>query len=250
MSKYLRSIQTHFPYLHDIRFKLKFAVDRIAKRPHEEDFLALRHFRPKSNEVFLDIGTNRGESLLSMSIVHGSKNKIIGFEPNPHVYKRAKREFRFRKHITIHNVGLSNVQGYLNLNVPFYRKWMFDGLSSFDYKAASGWLKTRLWNYNEDLLTIKELNCEVRTLDQYKLNPYFMKIDVQGLELQVLEGARETIRKHLPIILIESANEQIREYLKQFGYDYYAYEQNRFAHGIGKLNTFCIPKSKLNGLAA
>lgn len=99
-------------------------------------------------------------------------------------------------------------------------------------------------------MTIKELKCEVLTLDHYQLNPYFIKIDVQGLELQVLEDARKTIEKHQPIILIESANKQTREYLKQFGYDYYSYEQNRFSHGTGKLNTFCITDSKRNGLVA
>jgi len=250
MYKFLRSIQTLYPFLHDLRFELKFMIHRLKNEPHEEDFAALKYFNPEPDEVFIDIGTNRGESLLSMNIVHGEKNKIIGFEPNPHVYKKARKAFNNKEHITIHNVGLSNAQGLFSLYIPFYRKWMFDGLSSFDYQAASSWLRTRLWRYNEKLFSIKKVNCKVMTLDDYNLNPYFIKIDVQGLELQVLEGAKKTIQKYRPIILIESINDQIRAYLKEYGYEYYAYQNDQLALGVGKLNTFCITKKKLSGLAA
>ncbi len=250
MKKFLRSIQTLFPFLHDLRFKFEFLLLRFLKKPHEHDFEALKLFKANPDEVFLDIGTNRGESLLSMDIVHGSKNKIIGFEPNPHVYKRAKNSIGRKKHIEIHNCGLSDQHGKLNLNVPFYRKWMFDGLSSFDYSSAHDWLENRLWRYKEENLHMKEISCEINKLDDYHLNPYFIKIDVQGLEYQVLRGARETIKKHQPILLIESIDDRIMSYLNAFGYQCYAYEFGHFKHGIGKLNTFCIPEAKYQQIAA
>ncbi len=54
------------------------------------------------------------------------------------------------------------------------------------------------------------------TLDSYKFNLVdIIKIDVEGYELQVLKGARKTIRKHKPVIQCE-----LREsHTKRFGYN-------------------------------
>lgn len=246
MKKYFRSIQTLFPFLHDLRFYIEFLYLRLTRKPHEEDFEALKLLQAPSDKVFVDIGTNRGESILSMSLMNQSKNPVIGFEPNPFVYKKAIRAFKERKHVHIHNVGLANKPGNLDLNIPFYRNWMFDGLSSFDYDAAHDWLKNRLWGYKESLLTMKKINCPIHRLDDFNLSPYFIKIDVQGLELQVLKGAEETIRAHRPIILIESISDEIRAYLSGFGYDFYSFQRGGFRRGTGKLNTFCMTTGMFN----
>lgn len=250
MKKFLRSIQTYFPSLHDFRFQLEFQLLRLLNKPHEQDFKAIKYFSPRPDEIFVDIGVNRGESLLSMDILRGNKTNIVGFEPNPHVFKKANRAIGYKEHIQVHNVGLSDTHGQFELNVPFYRKWMFDGLSSFDYSSAHDWLEHRLWNYKESNLEIKKINCELRTLDHYELKPYFMKIDVQGLEYQVLKGAENTLKKYHPILLIESIDDRILTYLQQFGYKCYAYEFETFKAGIGKLNTFCMTDEKYGSLAA
>ena len=246
MKKLLRSIQTYFPFLHDIRFKIEFTWLRIMRKPHEYDFWALKKFNLSENDVLIDIGTNRGESLLSMDIMMGNTNRIIGFEPNPHVYERAIKSIGFKRHIEVHNVGLANRSGNLELNIPFYRGWMFDGLSSFDYSSAHDWLENRLWGYSERNLHMKQLTCNVKRLDDYSLKPYFIKIDVQGLEFEVLKGAEKTIGRYKPILLIESIDELTINFLHHKDYQCYAYEFGAFKHGIGKLNTFCIPNEKLS----
>ena len=53
------------------------------------------------------------------------------------------------------------------------------------------------------------------TLDElvatHALRPGFMKIDVEGAERKVLEGAEDTIRKHRPVILTELSDQLLRE---------------------------------------
>lgn len=243
MKNFFRSIQTYFPALHDVRFDLKFFKMKMTKTPHENDFNALKQFNPKEDQVLVDIGSNRGESICSMLLASNLSNKIVGFEPNKLVFDKLIRRFGKDKKVILHNVGLGSTKEKLNLFIPFYRNWMFDGLSSFNINEAREWLKTRLWNFKEVKLSIKEVPCQIETLDSYNLRPCFIKIDVQGFELEVLRGAKETITEYKPVLLIESITEEVIDFLKPIGYDFYSFENGSFKPGNGILNTFCSTKT-------
>ena len=244
MKKILRSIQTLFPYLHDVRFGLKFYFMKLRNTPHEYDFNAIKLFKPNANQSYIDIGSNRGEAILSMLIMTKVKTNVIGFEPNPIVYKKLKKYFIKNENIVVHNTGLGNENGELTLHIPFYRKWMFDGLASYKLEEAKDWLKGRLWLYDASKLTIKKLKCQIQKLDDFQLNPYFIKIDVQGYEYEVLKGGIDTIKAHLPIILIESIKKEHISFLEQFGYEFYSFNNGNFFKGYVKLNNFCIVRRK------
>ena len=170
---------------------------------------------------------------------------IIGFEPNPLIYNKLLNKTRSFDNVKVYNYGLAATNREENLYVPFYRKWMFDGLASFDYAAAKDWLKTRLWKFDEKKLNIKKIKCTIKKLDDFQLKPYFIKIDVQGYELEVLQGGFNTIQKHVPIILIESIATEHKRFLSQFEYLFYHFENGQLLEGDGLLNTFCINKKNL-----
>lgn len=244
MKKIFRSIQTFFPFLHDVRFSLKLLIIGVTKIPHEEDFNALKNFQVKSNQVFIDIGSNRGEAISSILATANATNNIIGFEPNPLIFDKLKKQFKNNSRVEVYNFGLGNTNEHLSLFVPFYRKWMFDGLSSFKYSEAEDWLKTRLWGFDEKKLTIKEVACETRKLDDFNFNPYFIKIDIQGYELEALQGSINTLKSYFPILLIESISEEVMAFLSPLGYDFYCFCEGKLAKGQGSLNTYCIATEK------
>lgn len=248
MKKVLRSIQTLFPIFHDTRYTCAFFLMKINKKPHENDFNALKMFRPNNEDVFLDIGSNRGEGILSMLVQTNLNNNIIGFEPNALIFDRLKKYFSKNNRVLVHNVGLSDKNEELVLYVPFYRKWMFDGLSSFRYEFANDWLKTRLWRYDEKKFKIKTFVCQLQKLDDFNLNPYFIKIDVQGFEKQVLKGGFNTIKTHRPILLIETIDDSAVKFLEQFDYKFYKFINGEIVDGKGRLNTFCITPEKYAAL--
>lgn len=240
MKYILRSIQTLFPFLHDLRFNLKFHMMSMRQTSHEYDFEAIKHFKIDQDKVFIDIGSNRGESILSMLLMNNQDTPIIGFEPNPLVFTKLQKKFGKTKNVSLMNMGLANEKSQFNLYVPFYRRWMFDGLASFKYENAKNWLRTRLWRYDEKYLSIKEVFCKTETLDNLNLKPYFIKIDVQGYELEVLKGGIETIKTYSPIILIESIGEDIVKLLAQENYKFFRFSSRKFIEGKGDTNTFCI----------
>ena len=124
----------------------------------------------KQWRVCLDIGSNIGQWTRPLTRRFQS---VICFEPNPNF-----REC-FVRNITEKNVIL----------------WPY-GLSDGEHSARQ--------DFNSTVLRQEDGDIECRTLDSFGLNDVdFIKIDVDGFEVPLLEGAQETIAQNLPVINIE-----------------------------------------------
>ena len=95
MRKLLRTVQTRFPYLQDLRFSLQITFSKLFKKPHEYDFHAISFFPKNKDDVYVDIGANRGLSIQSI-LVKNSKCKIVAFEPNPLVFNKLYKWWKQR----------------------------------------------------------------------------------------------------------------------------------------------------------
>ena len=99
------------------------------------------------------------------------------------------------------------------------------------------------------VLLIEELPDEldaIDTLDALDLSPFFVKIDVQGSELWVLEGGARTLEIHRPVLLVENpAIEAEVAFLERFGYVAYRFDGQRFRRGEGgSPNAFLMTPDK------
>jgi FkbM family methyltransferase len=244
MKKFLRTLQVNFPYLLDAKFSVMRVIRNTLKVPFEDDFNALSLFPPVDNALFLDVGANRGQS--TDAILMKQKNiRIELFEPNELLYDKLKDLFGGDDRMVIHNFGLGDEVTEGTLFVPFYKKWMFDGLASFNEEEAAGWLKGRMFLYSDRLLTIHKSKCKIETLDRLDLAPFFIKLDVQGYEYKALKGGEKTIKKHEPVLLIETPDHKTTAFLKSLGYQLYAYRDGKFIPGVkGALNTFFMTEGK------
>jgi hypothetical protein len=75
------------------------------------------------------------------------------------------------------------------------------------------------------------------TIDRFEFpRAGLMKIDVEGMELQVLEGSTQTIRRCRPVLFVEHLKND-REALRQaiLGLDYVVYQKER------GMNFLCVP---------
>lgn len=217
-------------------------LNRFRGRPVEPDFMALAHLRVPVGMVMVDAGANRGETVASTRLFQ-HEAPIVAFEPNPLLHEIIRGRNARDKALQIQPFGLSDTPGRFDLYVPYYKGVPFDGLASFEREEAASFLnRDRLVGFNAKHQEIRTVTCEVRTLDSFDLKPAFLKIDVQGLEPALIRGGIETIKRHLPIVLMENNTpDEDAADLMALGYRRYAYVDGTFRLGsLGALNTFYI----------
>jgi FkbM family methyltransferase len=112
------------------------------------------------------------------------------------------------------NSSLSFVEMDMNRIPSLLRNLIGERISEKDLKRLDfNWFKVRVQSVDCMFTNTKALS---------SFNPTAIKIDTEGLEALVLEGATEVISKFTPALLIEGANrnESVRKFLKKHDYMY------------------------------
>jgi FkbM family methyltransferase len=237
----------------DLRYAVSAALRRALNRPAERDFQLMSLLRTKPGEAFCDIGCNRGQSIDSF-LMFNKSCQIVAFEPNPVIFTKARSRFEGNAGITIHNVGLSAERTSKTLYVPKYRNTYFDELASFDCGSAENWFfVNRIIGLDRKRILFEEFECKLATLDDYPVSPAIIKIDVQGYETQVIQGAWSTITRCRPILLIEnddrhSATNVMRQ-VSKLDYVPYRFDGEKLRRNdFGAPNTFYMVTDFERGL--
>lgn len=246
LKKCARTAATFFPFLKDFSYIIKRTVRTVVDSPVEDDFNVIDRFPPREGMLFLDVGANQGVAI-DVFLRKNRSCRIHSFEPNPHVFTRLHARFKANSRVKLHNFGLGEEDGRFMLFVPVYRGYEFDGLGTLSPEFSDTWFSQGLYFYNPKHLQMRERNCEIRRLDDLDLAPFFMKVDVEGFELAVMRGGKETIGTCHPIILVETGERPhvILDFLRQFGYRLYSYRGGKFIEGVpGSPNSFFITDEK------
>jgi len=181
----------HILYGGEAAFKMYELVDK------NEILIALR----KTRGMFLDVGANIG--LFSFYVaLNMPECEIMAFEPNPKSLQCLKKtclENNF-SNITISSFALSDVAQ----DITLYCDTNNDGAHTI--------LKEKLEmgpSVFETLIHTKSLD-ELWKFDS-EILVSVIKVDIQGFELNMLRGAQKTIKKYLPLILVECDNKNLLE---------------------------------------
>lgn len=170
-----------------------------------EDLLSHLRADIEDGEVIYDIGANVGTHSLVLALEYDIN--IEAFEPNPQVYDWFRANVRVSgcaDRIDTFHLGISNRDGVLELHLS-HRQSTFENASSLE----------------ENLSATVPVCCLDTLVNNGLTPPDRIKVDTEGHEQSVLEGAEETLCEYGPTIYLEthSNRDTIRTSLRDIGYE-------------------------------
>jgi FkbM family methyltransferase len=217
------------------------ALDLYGEFSEGENELFRQVLRPGMTVV--EVGANIGVHTIPMAQCIGPRGRLLAFEPQRAVFQ-----------VLCANVALNGVE---QVEAHWAALGSTDGFISVPRLDSTA-------RQNFGGLAIGEANGEkvrLATLDSLDLPAcHFIKIDVEGMEIEVIRGAVETIRRHVPLIYAENDRQErspmLIEQLFALDYrcfwhapplvrvpNYRANLDNKFP-GIVSFNMICVPRSR------
>lgn len=169
----------------------------------------------KTPSIIIDIGTNIGETLLNFAKRNPSGFNY-GFEPVPYLFERAKSNIALNnfKNIEVFNIALSDKEEIL----------FFQEASN---NNSSGTAMSKQGGDKFQIVQAISLDKFVEQNNLAKID--LIKIDVEGFEMNVLVGGKNSIQKYKPLLFIElddnnlqkqnSSSKELVNWLKAIGYE-------------------------------
>ncbi|BBC99715.1 MULTISPECIES: FkbM family methyltransferase [Sphingobium] len=189
MNRYLRELA-------DRKLAMRLA---LAGRVHQyPEIQALKRFLSAfSVDCLFDVGANRGQYATMLRKDAGYKGLILSFEPNPDVFVELQKAAASDRKWLVFNMALSD----------------FDGNASFNIMAADQFSSLKKPSGEQDAIfadrnkVTKTVEMQCRRLDtllpelvaQHGFARPFLKMDTQGHDLSVCEGAGAVLADMLGI---------------------------------------------------
>ncbi|MGZ5209947.1 MAG: FkbM family methyltransferase [Kaistella sp.] len=204
--------------------------ENYSGRNIEPELIWIKDFLPE-NAVMIDIGANVGSFIYQLESKLLPQN-IYAFEPNSKLYQRLKRIF---PQVHIFPLALSDRNETAEFKIPVIKGKTYTsrGTLKLDYRE-NGEAK----HFLQQVKVIK-LDDWSGLENLKKID--FIKIDVEGNEMNTLRGARKVIEKYRPTLMVEMEQRHHHEPLQQLiseieGWDYETFFLNRNTFELEKLS--------------
>jgi len=196
----------------------------------------------KPGMTVVDVGANIGAHTVYFATAVGARGRVFAFEPQRIIYQMLCGNVALNMHGNVVAVQAALGASPGRIVVP-----------RVDY--------TKGGNFGQVALDSAQPGetVNVQTLDAYSLKScHLIKIDVEGMEQSVLEGARKTLAAHQPILYVENDREEksagLIKWLLDAGYRLFwhlpwLFNPNNFAgfdtdiYGLSSINMLCLPKT-------
>lgn len=199
--------------------KLRWVKQRLSLgRPYE---LTFREVVAKEYEFYtkyikegmkiIDVGAHTGENMAIFSRLTGPMGHVYCFEPIPPTYERLSKVVHAmgKKNVRLFHLALDRTKGVVNMQYFGFEK---SSLSRLQYLGSPKTLGNRNEGENQEIGELFSVRTETLDAMINKLEIDYvdlLKIDVEGHEINVLEGARSAFtEKRIRCCIFEFAGNQ------------------------------------------
>ena len=164
------------------------------------------YLKPQKGDVFLDVGAHVGKYTLQVAKIVGEKGLVVAIEPDPANYAVLKR-----------NMEMNNARNVIAINVAAWH---------CDTKLKIYLFESSLGNSVKSDFGLGSKEIEARALDgvlqEIGVNRVdWIKINVEGAELETLRGLENTLRNFYPKVIAEIWHDYVGEvttFISKIGY--------------------------------
>lgn len=172
---------------------------------YETEELQIIHNYAGSSKVFYDIGSNVGNHLVYIGKVLGAE-LIVPFEANPVAIRILRK-----------NIAANGLDGAVDTRMLGFGIGAGDEVRQIFSRHANNLGAARLKKYKPQQLEENGFfeKVEIRAMDSLDLarRPDFVKIDVEGMEMDVLAGMSACIKYSRPMMFIEVSTHNTEKFL-------------------------------------
>ncbi|WP_117592043.1 FkbM family methyltransferase [Haloprofundus halophilus] len=196
---------------------------------HGDDALLRRLLRAcEPGDVVYDVGANTGVYSLAVA-ANEPTARVVAFEPNPDVAAQLRANVArngFGDRITVREEGVGD-----RTEIRRFHRSTYDELGSFDARNAGAWEASVRDEVDVHVVALDDIVEGIGAGDKDGdedgdlPSPDHLKIDVEGYGLEVLRGARETLRSVRPTVYFEPHREggedrtdEVASLLRSLGY--------------------------------
>ena len=195
------------PIVSELRHRKHLRDLPTAKEPEEPQVRSLI----REGNVVLDIGANFGVFTKLFSELVGVDGSVMAFEPTPETFRTLSAGVNRLglRNVKTFNKAVSDGVGTVTMQVPQYANAKGDNL-----------YESHIVNSNASELS-NSFRVQTVTIDSLQLSEVdFIKIDVEGHELQVVRGGAETIKRFRPTLMVEvTSPDTVAFVCEQLGYE-------------------------------
>lgn len=188
-------------------------------------------------ESIIEVGANIGTETVYYSDIVGPQGNVYAFEPFPPNFSRLLdlRNLSINNNLTLYDYGLSNKDMKCDFVVP--------GITT----SGIGHIKQQLESSCETIeIKVTNLDSLLNKIGQAKL----IAIDIEGEEINFLEGAKQYLREYKPYLIIEASPKHLKRsgaslkhlYDNLISNGYNIYQINRF--GLSDINNLFTNNAK------
>ncbi|MDH3239727.1 MAG: FkbM family methyltransferase [Alphaproteobacteria bacterium] len=164
----------------------------------------------RSDSVVFDVGAHAGQ-FTKLFAKMAADGQVYSFEPGSYALSILRRATRFNRlrNVTVLPFGLGDDAETLQLSVPVKPSGSIGfGLSHLLLPDRGAPAERRAgWEYLHETVEIRTLDQFVRDQRVNRLD--FMKVDIEGWEQRMLAGAKDTIARFGPAMMIEVIEENL-----------------------------------------